>query len=486
MFNNPLVKKYFQQKNLPQDIGLTFEDVVIIDQYSKIASRKDINNIQARIAEGIVLSAPFVSANMDTITESQMAIALARLGGMGVIHQFLPISRRVAEVKKVKRADNFIISHPLTITEDKTLKHAKALMEQYQVYGLLVTRKEKLVGILSHRDYYLETDDHKKVKELMTSKNLVTAPHTISFAKAKQIFNRTKKEKLPLVDSHGQLKGLICAKDVLKRSQYPDAFRDQYGRLGVAAAVGIGKEMIKEIGELLQVEVDGIVIDTARGNCQRLENKIKEARKKYGKKLVLMAGNIDTPEACERLIKAGANCVKVGIGGGAACKTRVGTGVGIPQITAVAACTAVAKKYNVGVIADSGVKSGADFCKALAAGANAVMSGSLCAGTKETPGEIFYEDGREWKLFRGSASLEFQVSRVDRQNPEENVRTPEGVTKRIPYKGSITTVVKELMGYLRSSMSYVGVTNLDEFHQQAVFMRQTIAGLNEGKPHDTN
>lgn len=483
---NSLVKKYLFHKGLPFDIGLTFEDVTILDEYSEIFSRADIKNTASALAPGIILPTPIISANMDTVTESKMAIALARLGGMGVIHQFLPIQKRVDEVKKVKRADNFIIEKPVTISADASIRKALKLMDLYQISTLLVAQEStgKLLGILSNRDIRFETNKERLVKEVMTGMPLVTASPVITLDGAKKIFHETKKEKLPIIDKDGRVKGLITSKDILKLSEFKNAFRDKKGRLGVGAAVGIGEEMISEVTALLDAGADMIVIDTARGNSERLINKIKEFRKAFGKDIPLMAGNVDTPEGTERILRAGAHSVKVGIGGGAACKTRRGPGVGLPQITAIAMATAVAEKIGGTIIGDGGIKNSSDFCKALAAGASATMIGGLFGGTEEAPGRIFYEDGKEWKIYRGSASAEFQISRTDRNDPDKMFRTPEGVAKRVPFKGSMRAVVDELMGHLRSSMSYVGSTTLSDFRIKARFMRQTLAGLEEGKPHD--
>jgi IMP dehydrogenase len=483
---NSIVKKYLSKKGLPFNLGLTFEDVTIIDQYSAISSRADIPKIQTRLAEGVILHAPIISANMDTVTESKMAIALARLGGMGVIHQFLPIQKRIEEVKKVKRADNFIIENPISISADASIRKAKKLMELYQISTLLVAQEstKKLLGILSNRDTRFETNDERPVKDIMTPMPLVTASPLISVQEAKKIFHATKKEKIPLIDANGYIKGLITAKDILKTTQFKDAFRDKKGRLGVGVAVGIGDEMLSETEQLLDAGADMIIIDTARGNSERLVSKIKEVRKKFGKDIALMAGNVDTPDGVERLARAGADCIKVGIGGGAACKTRRGPGVGIPQVTAIATAAAMAEKMKCTIIGDGGIKNSSDFCKALGAGAYATMIGGLFGGTEEAPGKVFYEDGKEWKVYRGSASVEFQLSRLDRNDPEKALRTPEGVAKRVPYKGSVQFVVQELMGHLRSSLSYAGTPTIDEFRHKARFLQQTLAGLEEGKPHD--
>lgn len=481
-----LVKKYLSQKGLPFDIGLTFEDVTILDEYSEISSRTEIPQIETTIAPGVTLHIPIISANMDTVTESKMAIALARLGGLGVIHQFLPLQRRVEEVKKVKRADNFIIEGPATISADASMRKAIKLMDVYQISSLLVAQEStgKLLGILSDRDIRFESNKERLVRELMTPMPLITAPTNITLEGAKKIFHETKKEKLPIIDGNNRIKGLITANDIMKLGEFKNAFRDKKGRLGVGVAVGIGDEMLAESKALLGAGADMIIIDTARGNSARLISKIKEFRKAFGKDIPLMAGNVDTPEGTERILRAGAHCVKVGIGGGAACKTRRGPGIGLPQVSAIAMSVPIAEKLGGTLIGDGGIKNSSDFCKALGAGAYATMIGGLFGGTEEAPGKVFYEDGKEWKIYRGSASVEFQMSRTDRNDQEKAFRTPEGIAKRVPFKGGVRPVVDELMGHLRSSMSYVGAKTLDDFRKKAVFMRQTLAGLEEGKPHD--
>ncbi|QQG45623.1 MAG: IMP dehydrogenase [Candidatus Sungiibacteriota bacterium] len=478
-----ITKEYLAQKGLPADIALTFEDVTILDFKSDVPSRSAITDTKSRLARDIFLQTPIVSANMDTITESQMAIALARLGGLGFIHQFLPIERRVEEIKKVKRADSGVIENPFNISPEATVAEAKNSMENFQISGLLVIDpvSAKLVGIITSRDVRFETMLEKRVAEVMTNSPLITAPPGTTLEQARVILKKNKIEKLPLVDNEERVVGLITAKDLLKIEQYPKALRDPKGRLRVGATIGVSGKFIEEADQLLRAGADIILIDTARGFSTKLEEAIKNLKNSLGEKVIIAAGNVDTPEGALLLIEAGADAVKIGIGGGAVCKTREGPGVGVPQISAIAECTAVALKHRVPIIADGGIRGGADFCKALAAGASTVMMGWMFAGCEETPGEPFYEDGEQWKIYRGSASLEFQLSRSDRDEGER-VRTPEGVPRRVRYKGEAADVIHELMSYLRSSMSYVGTWTLEEYRKKTRFRRQTISGYEEGKP----
>ena len=477
-----IVNSFLSQKGLVSDLALTFDDVAILDFKSDIPSRSSINDTRSQLAKHIYLNTPIVSANMDTITESKMAIALARLGGIGFIHQFLPIEKRIKEVKKVKRADGGIIETPLTIGLEATVREAREIMNSGQISGLLVVDAAgKLTGILTLRDIRFETMDDKKVTEVMTHSPLITAKQGTTLEQAKVILKKNKVEKLPLVDENNFIAGLITAKDILKIEQFPKALRDKKGHLMVGATIGIGKNFIEEAEALAGAGADVILVDTARGFSTRLEESVKKLHQTLGDELPIIAGNVDTPEGTLMLIKAGADAVKIGIGPGAVCKTREGPGVGIPQITAVAEASAVGKKYGIPIISDGGIRGGAHFCKALAAGASSVMLGWMLAGTEETPGEPFYEDGEKWKVYRGSASLEFQLSRLDRDEAER-IRAPEGVPRRVHYKGETALVVNELMNYLRSSMSYVGAWTLEEYRERAKFRRQTLSGYEEGRP----
>ncbi len=479
-----VVADYIREKGLPHDIAVTFEDVAILDFKSDIPSRSAITDTRARIGKNIYLNIPIVSANMDTITESRMAKALARLGGIGFIHQFLPLERRVEEIKKVKRADSGTIEHPLTISPDATVEEAKNLMQSFQISGLLVIdpHDQKLLGVITARDIRFETIMGKRVAEAMTHSPLVVAPPGTTLEQARIILKKNKIEKLPLVDENDHVVGLIAAKDLLKIEQYPLAMRDAKGHLMVGATVGVSRNFLKEAEELARAGADLIMVDTARGFSTRLEETIRALRSALGEQYPLIAGNVDTPEGALMLIEAGVDGVKVGIGPGAVCKTREGPGVGTPQISAVAECVAVARRYGIPVIADGGIRGGAHFCKALAAGASSVMLGWMLAGTDETPGEPFYEDGEKWKIYRGSASLEFQLSRLDRDEMDR-VRAPEGVPTRVRYKGEMAAVAHELMSYLRSSMSYVGAWTLEEYREKAKFRRQSTSGFEEGRPY---
>lgn len=477
-----LIRSYLSDKGLLSDVALTFEDVTIIDLKSDIPSRSSITDTRAHLGKDIFLNIPVISANMDTITESRMAIALARLGGIGFIHQFLPIERRVEELKKVKRADSGVIEHPLTIGPSATVRQACETMNAFQISGLLVVDEETgtLVGIITSRDIRFETIGEKRVAEVMTH-SLITAPRGTTVEQARVILKKNKIEKLPIVDEENHVIGLITAKDILKIQQFPNALRDQKGHLMVGATVGVSKNYGEEAEELVASGADLIMIDTARGFSTRLEECVKTLRRTLGDRIPLVAGNVDTPEGALMLIDAGVDAVKVGIGPGAVCKTREGPGVGIPQITAIAETVAVARAYGIPIIADGGIRGGASFCKALAAGASAVMLGWMFAGCDETPGEPFYESGEKWKMYRGSASLEFQLSRLDRDE-QEKIRASEGVPRRVHYKGETSLVVNELMSYLRSSMSYVGAWTLEEYRRKTKFRRQTVSGFEEGRP----
>lgn len=477
------VTKYLQEKGLPREIAVTFEDVTILDFKSSIPSRSAITDTATNLTRNIVLKTPVVSANMDTITESRMAIALARLGGIGFIHQFLPLEKRIKEVEKVKRADSGVIENPFSIGPEALVEEADNLMKSAQVSGLLVIdpATQKLVGIITSRDLRFEDIRDKRVAEVMTCSPLITVPPGTTLEQARLILRKNKIEKLPLVDAEDRVVGLITAKDLLKIEQFPNALRDRKGRLMVGATVGINGNYVDDAKRLTRSGADIILIDTARGFSDRLEEAVKNLKAVLGDETPVVAGNVDTPEGALLLIEAGADAVKVGIGGGAVCKTREGPGVGMPQITAVAECSAVGKYFGVPIISDGGIRGGSDFCKALAAGASAVMMGWMFAGCEETPGEPFYEDGEKWKIYRGSASLEFQLSRVDRDEGDK-IRTPEGVPRRIRYKGEASAVVHELMSYLRSSMSYVGTWKLEEYRKRALFRRQTTSGYDEGKP----
>lgn len=478
-----LIKKYFQRKSLPLDIGLTFSDVVIKDNFSEIDSRSDIKNLKSKLTRDTYLNIPIVSANMDTVTDSRMAIALARLGGLGFLHQFFSLEERIREVEKVKRADNAVIDDPLVILPNITLKEAKEIMARYQLSSaLVVNENRKLLGILTSRDYYFKTDDNALVSKIMKPMPLIVAHPGITKKEAIRIFDQSKFEKLPIVDKGNRVVGLMCVKDISKGKVFPNALRDKKGRLMVGAAVRLNADYLEEARLLLKAGTDVILLDTARANSKRVQGAVKNIKNKFPK-APLVVGNIDTSEAALMLIKAGADCLKVGIGPGSACKTREATGVGIPQITAVASCAAVAKKYDVPIIADGGIKGGNDLSKVLVAGANAVMVGSLFAGTDESPGEVFMDGGQRYKIYRGSASAEHQFDRL-KSGSLDGMRAPEGVPRRVLHTGPLALTVGELIGGLRSCMSYVGAKDLDSYWKLSVFVRQSNAGHEEGKPQN--
>ncbi len=475
-----LVRAYLAQKRLPADPAVTFDDVIIRERISDIESRSDIKNIKARLSKNFFLNLPIVSANMDTVTDARLAIALARLGGLGFIHQFFSLEQRAEEVKKVKRADNTVIENPVTINFEATLKEAKELMARYQIASLLVVDQEgKAAGILTGRDIFFEENPDALVKNLMTSA-LVTAPKGISNEQAARILKEKKIEKLPLVDSGGRAVGLITAKDILKRKQFPNALRDGRGRLVVGATLRLNADYLQEARELLKAGADVLLLDTARAASTRVAFATGKIRATFPNS-VLVVGNTALPEAVELLAKMGADCVKIGVGPGAACKTQEEAGVGMPQLQAIAECAAVARKLGVCLIGDGGIKSGGHLAKALVAGADAVMIGSMFAGTDEAPGKVFNEGNQMFKIYRGSASLEHQLDRMESGSLDE-VRNPEGKSGRIPYAGPLRSVVATLIGGLRSSMSYVGAHDLDEFRELGTFRWRTKAAIEEGKP----
>ena len=480
-----IVTKYLKSKGLPLKTAVTFADVFIVDRKSRIRKRSDITNLGTRLARNLHINIPIVSANMADVTESKMAITLARLGGFGFIHQFLPIERRAEEIKKVKRADNEVIDEPWTIHESTTLQD---FFNRFPDGGgvLVVNDRNQLVGILTERDVrFIRYDASEKikfleVKDVMTSMPLVTARPGISVEEAIKILEREKLEKLPLVSDRGEPVGLITIQDILKKYIYPNAARDRRGRLLVGASVGISGRVLEEVSVLVRAGADAILVDTARGNAEWPEDVIKDIRVHFPE-LPIVAGNVDNPEGAFTLAQAGADCVKVGIGPGSACKTRTETGVGMPQLSAIAECAAVARELGVTVMADGGIREGGDLAKAIAAGADTVMLGGLLAGTEETPGEVFYDGGEIFKAYRGSAGLDTQLARMDQGNLDR-VRAPEGVTRKVPFKGqSAITVVQNLMENLRSSMSYANAATIAET-QTAKLRFQTAAGFYEGQP----
>ncbi|MDP3725888.1 MAG: IMP dehydrogenase [bacterium] len=464
--------------------GLTFDDVLLIPRKSRVFSRKDIRT-DTKLSRNISLHIPLVSANMDTVTESRMARAMAEAGGIGIIHRFCSIEKEVEEVKKVKRAENVVIDDPVTVYPDDTLRQARAVMDANDASSALVIEKggKKLVGILTSRDMLFEETNGKAVKEVMTKK-VITAPYNISIKKAQAILHQYKIEKLPLVKRNGDLAGLITLKDILKKIYNPYASKDKKGRLLVGAAVGVKDDTLPRAKALFEAGADVLVVDIAHGHNTRALQTIQKLRKVFGKKIDIIAGNIATKEGAIDLIRAGADALKVGIGPGAACTTRIVTGVGIPQLTAIQEVVSVAKKYNMPVIADGGIKNSGDFAKALASGAQTVMIGKLFAGCRESPGEIMMERGIAYKYYRGMASFEAgkDKSRMDGGGDNFN-RAPEGASGKIAYSGETAMVISDLIAGLRSSMSYLGAHNLSEFAKNANFIKITHPGLLESRPH---
>lgn len=477
-----LINSYFRKKGLPIQPALAFRDVVIYDLFSKTPSRAGFfYDLKTSFAGDIGLHIPIVSANMDTVTDSRMAVEMARRGGIGCLHQFAPLLKRKEEVAAVKRADNARIENPITIKKYADFGAAKQVMDKYGISSILVVDENGIFcGILTSRDYRFIRDGSISIEKLMTSDSLIVERSNISKERAREILEREKLEKLPLVDKNGRVAGLITAKDIIKEREFPMAVRDRNGRLRVAVAVRLNSDFLKEAEVLLEAGADVLLIDTARANSELARRITAEIKKNFSQSL-LIVGNIDTPEAALMLIEAGADCLKVGVGPGSPCKTRQVAGVGIPQLTAIAMCAAVARKYKISIIADGGIRGSDDLAKAIVAGADAVMIGSLLAGTDESPGEMFREGNQQWKMYRGSASLEHQLDRIEFGNLDR-VRLPEGIQHRIPYTGPAKAVLDELLEGLRSSMSFVGAKNLEYFWEKGKFLWQTSAGYEEGKP----
>lgn len=464
--------------------GLTFDDVLLIPAESSVTP--NMINLQTRLACDIYLNTPIITSAMDTVTESRMAIAIAREGGMGIIHKNMSIEQQADEVDKVKRSENGVIVNPFSLTADKLVSEADELMGKYKISGVpIVDEKGKLVGIITNRDLRFVTDFDIPVKDVMTKDNLVTAPVGTDLFGAKQILMKHKIEKLPIIDENGMLKGLITIKDIEKSVQYPNSARDSRGRLLCGAAIGVTKDVLERAGALIEAQADVLVLDSAHGHSKNIIECLKKVKAAYPDTPVI-AGNIATAEAAEALIEAGADCLKVGIGPGSICTTRVVAGIGVPQITAVYDAACVAAKHNIPVIADGGIKYSGDIVKALAAGANVVMLGSLLAGCEEAPGDTEIFQGRQFKVYRGMGSLgAMACGSKDRYFQEGSKKlVPEGVEGRVPYKGPVSDTVFQLCGGIRSGMGYVGCETIPELHEKAKFVRITGAGLKESHPHD--
>lgn len=473
LFGNKFVKE-----------GLTFDDVLLIPAESDVTP--NMIDLKSRLAGDIYLNTPIVTSAMDTVTESKMAIAIAREGGIGIIHKNMSIAQQVDEVDKVKRSENGVIVNPFSLTADKTVAEADELMGKYKISGVpIVDDNGKLVGILTNRDLRFITDYSIRICEVMTKDNLVTAPVGTDLEGAQKILMKHKIEKLPLVDENGMLKGLITIKDIEKAVQYPNSARDSRGRLLCGAAIGVTSDVLERAGALIDASVDVLTLDSAHGHSKNIIDCVKKIKAAYPNTPII-AGNIATAEAAEALIAAGADCIKVGIGPGSICTTRVVAGIGVPQITAIYDAACVAAKKDIPVIADGGIKYSGDIVKALAAGANVVMLGSLLAGCEEAPGAVEIYQGRSFKVYRGMGSLAAMAAgSKDRYFQEGSKKlVPEGVEGRVPYKGSVSDTVFQLCGGIRSGMGYCGCKDIDTLHKKAKFIKITGAGLKESHPHD--
>jgi len=465
--------------------GLTFDDVLLVPAYSEILPREA--DISTQLTQRIRLNIPIISSGMDTVTEARMAIAMAREGGLGIIHKNMSIERQAAEIDKVKRSEHGVIVDPIFLAPGNKVQDALDLMEKYRISGVPITENGKLVGILTNRDLRFETNFQRKICEVMTKENLVTAPVGTTMEQATEILRHHRVEKLPLVDEHGYLKGLVTIKDIEKAIKYPNSAKDSKGRLLAGAAVGVGADMMDRTAALVAARVDVLVVDTAHGHSRGVIEAVRQIKKTYPD-VDLIAGNIATGEAAQALIEAGIDALKVGIGPGSICTTRVIAGIGVPQISAIYETAKTASKYNIPIIADGGIKYSGDIPKAIAAGANLVMIGNLLAGTEESPGEKIIYQGRSYKVYRGMGSLgamaEGSKDRYFQENMDKLV--PEGIEGRIPYKGAIADTIFQLVGGLRAGMGYCGVRNIEELKTKTKFVRITGAGLKESHPHDVS
>lgn len=466
--------------------ALTFDDVLLLPAHSKILPTKV--DIRSKLTREIEINIPIISAAMDTVTESELAIALAREGGIGIIHKNMPPSKQAAEVDRVKRSESGMILDPITLSPEQPIREALRVMQHYQISGIPLIKGKKLVGIITNRDLRFEENLDRPISDLMTSKNLITAPEGTTLEEAKHILQKHRIEKLLVVDKQGNLKGLITVKDIQKKAKYPHACKDKHGRLRVGAAIGVGKEALERAQELINSKVDIIVIDTAHGHSQKVMDTIKEFKSAFPH-INLIAGNIATAEAAKDLVKCGADAVKVGIGPGSICTTRVVTGVGVPQITAIMEVAKALKGSGIPIISDGGIKFTGDIPKAIAAGADAVMIGSLFAGTTESPGETILWDGRRYKQFRGMGSLGAMMQGSKDRYFQENVSekekfVPEGIEGRVPYRGPLSETVFQMVGGLRAAMGYTGCRNIAELKTKAKFVKISLAGLRESHPHD--
>ncbi len=462
--------------------ALTFDDVLLVPAKSEVLP--GAVNTSTNLTKKIRLNIPLISAAMDTVTEARLAIALAREGGLGVIHKNMSIEEQALEVDKVKRSEHGVITDPISLSPEHTINDALEIMERYRISGVPITAKGKLVGILTNRDLRFETNFDQPIKNLMTKENLITAPAGTTIEQAKAILQKHRVEKLPLVDKDYNLKGLITIKDIQKAVQYPNSAKDERGRLLVAAAVGISGALDRA-GALIDAGVDLIAIDSAHGHSKNVLQAVSDLKKNFPK-VELMAGNVATPEATVDLIEAGADVVKVGIGPGSICTTRVVAGIGVPQVTAVNNCSQAARKYGVPIVSDGGIKYSGDISKAIAAGADVVMIGSLFAGTEESPGDMEIYQGRSYKVYRGMGSISaMKQGSKDRYFQEDQKKlVPEGIEGRVAFKGSLSETAFQLVGGLRAGMGYCGCRTIEEMKTKTKFIRITAAGLRESHPHD--
>ncbi|MCQ2544369.1 MAG: IMP dehydrogenase [Lachnospiraceae bacterium] len=463
--------------------GITFDDVLLIPGYSQVIPNQV--DISTYLTKSIKLNIPMMSAGMDTVTESRMAIAMARQGGIGIIHKNMSIEAQAEEVDKVKRSENGVITDPFSLSPEHTLGDADALMAKFKISGVPITENKKLVGIITNRDLKFETDMTKKIKESMTSEGLITAKEGITLPEAKEILARARKEKLPIVDDNFNLVGLITIKDIEKTIKYPLAAKDAQGRLLCGAGVGITANVLDRVKELVSAKVDVIVLDSAHGHSENVLKCVRMIKEVYPE-VQIIAGNVATGEACKDLIEAGADAIKVGIGPGSICTTRVVAGIGVPQITAIMDCYEAAKPYGIPIIADGGIKYSGDMTKAIAAGANVCMMGSMFAGCDEAPGEFEIFQGRKFKVYRGMGSIAaMENGSKDRYfQTDAKKLVPEGVEGRVAYKGSVEDTVFQLIGGIRSGMGYCGTPTIEDLKENGRFTKISAAALKESHPHD--
>ena len=464
--------------------GLTFDDVLLVPGESNVMPREVVT--ETRLTSRIDLNIPLMSAGMDTVTEARLAIAIAREGGIGVIHKNLPVEAQAGEVDKVKRSESGVIVDPIYLSRHHSVRDALEIMARYRISGVPITENGRLVGILTNRDLVFEENYDQPIEGVMTKENLITAPVGTTLEEAKAILHKHKVEKLPLVDDKFLLKGLITIKDIEKARKYPSSAKDDQGRLRVAAAVGVGADLPERAAALVEAGLDALVVDTAHGHSRRVIDTVAWLKDKYGDQVDIIAGNVATKEATLALIEAGADAVKVGIGPGSICTTRVVAGIGVPQITAIWDCSRAAAGSGVPIIADGGVKYSGDIVKALAAGADVVMLGSLLAGTEESPGDTETYQGRRYKVYRGMGSIgAMKQGSTDRYFQDSQTKlVPEGIEGRVPFKGPVSETIFQLVGGLRAGMGYCGTKNLQELRQNTRFIRITAAGLRESHPHD--